>query len=322
MRYLNENSINQIGINWGQIVEQLENAVKCLENKEFAQPIKPYLRYRDLKNRIIAMPAFLGQDFNVAGIKWIASFPDNINKGIPRAHSVVVLNNADTGQPVAVINTGLLSVIRTACVSGVVMKAFDKVRGLKDFSLGIVGFGPIGQYHLKMCNELFGNKISKIYLYDLRPIDKSIIDEACRDKVEVVNNWQEVYDNSDVFITCTVSKESYIDREPKEGALLLNVSLRDFKVDIYDYVSKNIIVDDWEEVCRENTDIENMYKLKGLEKEATKSIIDVVCNDCINDYGKNEAIMFNPMGMAVFDMAVGSYYLKKAEELGAGVVLE
>jgi ornithine cyclodeaminase len=268
------------------------------------------------------MPAFLGQDFNVAGIKWIASFPDNINKGIPRANSVVVLNNADTGQPMAVINTGLLSIIRTACVSGLVMKKFDEVRGLKDFTLGIIGFGPIGQYHLKMCNELFGDKISKIYLYDLRPIDKNIIDPSYREKVEVVNSWQESYDDSDVFITCTVSKASYIDREPKEGALLLNVSLRDFKVDIFDYVGKNIIVDDWEEVCRENTDIENIHKEKGLTKEDTKSIVDVVCNECLKDYNKNEALMFNPMGMAVFDMAVGSYYYNKAIELNKGVVLE
>lgn len=322
MIYLNERLINDIGINWGSIVDQLVQAVKCIEKDDYSQPIKPYLRYRDLKNRIIAMPGFLGNDFNMAGIKWIASFPDNINKGIPRAHSVVVLNQADTGQPVAIINTSLLSVIRTASVSGVVMRYFDKARKLENFNLGIVGFGPIGQYHLKMCNELFGDKISKVYLYDLRPIDKNMIDPAYRDKVCIVDSWEEAYDDSDVFITCTVSKASYIDRKPKEGSLLLNVSLRDFKVGIYDYISNNIIVDDWEEVCRENTDIENMFKEKGLKKEATKSIVDVVCNECLKDYDKKEALMFNPMGMAVFDMAVGTYYYNRAKETNKCIELD
>lgn len=57
----------------------------CLANNEFAQPIKPYLRYNNLKNRIIAMPAYAGGECDMAGIKWIASYPDNINQ-IGRAH--------------------------------------------------------------------------------------------------------------------------------------------------------------------------------------------------------------------------------------------
>ena len=135
MIYLNEENLKQIGINWNETIEVIEDAVMCLNNKDFSQPIKPYLRYRDLKNRIIAMPAYVGGGFNVVGIKWIASFPDNIKKGIARANSVVVLNNADTGEPTAIINTALLSIIRTVSVSGLMTKYFDKTRKLQNFNL-------------------------------------------------------------------------------------------------------------------------------------------------------------------------------------------
>ena len=322
MIYLNEKNINEIDINWNDIVTTIEEATKCLANKDFTQPIKPYLRYRDLKNRIIAMPAFIGGDINKSGIKWIASFPDNIKNNIPRAHSVVVLNNADTGEPEAIINTAKLSILRTAGVTGAVIKAYNNVKSLKNVNVGIIGWGPIGQNHFKMVTDLLGDKIANIFLYDLNQIDINSIDSAYKEKVQVVRCWQDAYKDADIFITCTVSKEPYIDMQPKKGSLQLNVSLRDYKTDIYDYVKGNIIVDDWEEVCREKTDIEMLHLEKGLKKEETKSIVDVLCNKCLKNYSLDDIIMFNPMGMATFDIALANYYVNKAYRLKVGQLLD
>ncbi len=308
MIYLEEVDIKNIGIIWNETIQVIEDAVKCLGTNDFAQPIKPYLRYRDLKNRIIAMPAFIGGNFNVAGIKWISSFPDNIEKGIPRAHSVMILNDADTGEPIAIINTALLSIIRTASVSGLMIKYFQKVRIKENIKLGIIGFGPIGQHHLKMCGEILSEKIDEVFLYDIKGIDLNVIDEPMRDKVTACKFWQDAFLDADVFITCTVSNAAYIDKQPKEGAIHLNVSLRDYKIDCYDYFKDAVIVDDWDEVCRENTDIQRFNVECGLLKEDTKNIIDVVFNNAIRLYDQTSPILFNPMGMAVFDMAITSYY--------------
>lgn len=318
MIYLNEENLKSVGINWNDTIKVIEEAVKCLDKKDFSQPIKPYLRYKDLKNRIIAMPAYIGGSFNVAGIKWIASFPDNIKKGIPRANSVVILNDADTGEPIAIINTALLSIIRTASVSGLMMKYYDKTRNLQNFNLGIIGFGSIGQYHLKMFMDLFGERIEKVFLYDINHINKEAIDCEHKDKIIVTDNWEDAYQDSDVFITCTVSKERYIDKKPKDGSLHLNVSLRDYKVDSFDYFKNAIVVDDWNEVCRENTDVEIMHKERGLNKKDARNIKDIVCRNLLNTIGKEKSIMFNPMGMGTFDIAVGQYYYKKALDNGIG----
>ena len=77
-------------------------------------------------------------------------------------------------------------------------------------------------------------------------------------------------------------------------------------------------MDDWEEICREKTDIEMMHLEKGLQKEHTKSIVDMVMGNCMKDYPADVPIMFNPMGMAVFDMAVGAYYIREAKRKGLG----
>lgn len=322
MLYLNEKNIDEIGIDWNEVITTIEDATKCLGDKDFSQPIKPYLRYRNLKNRIIAMPAFVGGKTNTAGIKWIASFPDNIKNSIPRAHSVVVLNNADTGIPEAIINTARLSMIRTAAITGSFIKAYEKVREVKNVKVGIIGWGPIGKHHFKMINSLLKDKISKIFLYDLKKIDINTVEESYRNKVEIVNCWQDAYTDADIFITCTVSDKPYINLPPKKGSLLLNISLRDFETNIYEHVKGNIIVDDWEEVCREKTDIEALHLEKGLQEEETKSIVDVICKGCLKDYSEYDTIMFNPMGMAVYDIAVGRYYVNKANDMKVGVNLD
>ncbi|WP_026477958.1 ornithine cyclodeaminase [Alkaliphilus transvaalensis] len=322
MLYLNESDINNLGITWNELVTVIEKSVACMAVNDFAQPIKPYLRYRDLKNRIIAMPAFIGGEIEMSGIKWIASFPDNIKNNLPRAHSVVILNNASTGEPLSIINTALLSILRTSAVSGALIKAYDNTRTLKGIKIGIVGWGPIGQYHFKMVNDLLGDKIEKVYIYDIKPLGENVIDSSLKDKIEIVDSWEKTYIDADIFMTCTVSKEPYIDLPPKKGSLQLNVSLRDYKTDILDYVKNALIVDDWDEVCREKTDIEHMHIEKGLKQEDSKSIIDVVCNDFLTTLKEEDVIMFNPMGMATFDIALGGFFYNKAKEMNIGKALE
>lgn len=322
MIYLNEKNLKKIGIDWNETINTIEEVVRCLDKKDFSQPIKPYLRYKNLENRIIAMPAYVGGKFDVAGIKWIASFPGNIAKGLPRANSVVVLNKSDTGEPMAIINTPLLSIIRTASVSGLMMKYYDRARKLEDFNLGIIGFGPIGQHHLKMAMNLFGNRIKKVFLYDIRPVDKKNIEHKYINKVLITDSWEDTYLDSDVVITCTVSKDRYINKKPKTGSLQLNISLRDYKTDIFGYLKGIIIVDDWDEVCRENTDIELMHKEKGLKKDDVRNIADVVCRNFLGTVEKEETVMFNPMGMGVFDIATAKYYCDKFKKKRIGKKLK
>lgn len=308
MLLLEEDHLKRAGIDWNKTISVMEDTVECLANQEYAQPIKPYLRYRNLKNRIIAMPAFVGGKTNKAGIKWIASFPDNIRNGLPRAHSVLILNDADTGEPVAIIVTALLSIIRTASVSGMMIRQFDRVRKPAAITIGIIGFGPIGRYHLKMCQDLLGARIARIFLYDIRPIDPGIKKDDGR--IELAVSWEEAYLHSDIVITCTVSEAPYIDKQPKTGSLHLNVSLRDYKTSVFEWFKNSIVVDDWDEVCREKTDIEWMHREKGLQKPHTASIIDIVQRGRMDMYEAWLPILFNPMGMAVFDIALGNYYFQ------------
>ncbi len=320
MIYLNKEDLEQIGINWEETLEVIEKSIRCLGTEDFVQPLKPYLRFKDLKNRIIAMPAYLGGDFDKAGIKWIAGFPDNIYKSLPRANSMTILNNADNGLPEAIICSSLLSIIRTVAVSGLMIRGYLRSRNSGKLNIGVLGRGPIGKYHIRMCEELFGENILNIYSNSLRPIDEETLEISS--KVVDVSSSAELVAKSDIIITCTVPSENYLEEKPTEGALILNVSLRDFGARIYESVKNAIIVDAWENVCRGGTDIEKMHLEYGLQRENVKTLFDVIENKCMDEYHPNDTIMVNSMGMGIFDISIATYYYNKALEQSIGQKLE
>lgn len=318
MKYLGDSDIRSLELNWEVLIGEIYKASKTYDEGDFCQPIKPYLRYKDLRNRIIAMPAYIGGDIDVAGIKWIASFPKNIENNIKRAHSTIILNEESTGIPYAIINTAYVSAVRTASVTGAIMDKFIKTNNGEDLTVGITGFGPIGQMHLEMMESLFGDKIAKYYLYDLNPDVEKHVPAKLKNKVTVANTWNEAFVDADIFCTCTVSKSPYIDEKPKPNSLHLNVSLRDYKDSFLNHTNV-VIVDNWEEVCRETTDIEMMHLNQGLQKEDTITMAEYLFNDAIEKEG---IIMFNPMGLAVFDMAIAKQFYLEANKHERGVLLE
>lgn len=100
-----------------------------------------------------AMPAHLrgpdpaGND-DLVGMKWVAGYPGNGALGLPAIHAVVVLNDPGTGQPVAVLDGGPITAMRTAAVSGVAITRFAPATGDRPPRAGLIGAGVQGHSHL------------------------------------------------------------------------------------------------------------------------------------------------------------------------------
>lgn len=326
MIYLNDKDLLQSGIDWTRTIERIEAVVKCVHTGAYMQPLKPYLKFGSAPNRIIAMPAYVGGPFRLAGLKWIASFPGNIDIGLPRAHSITVLNDADSGRPYVLFHSALLSVVRTASVSGLMLERFIQRQPERTWKVGIIGFGPIGRYHAQMCAHVLGNRLDRISLYDVRGIDPTNVDRSSvtganhQVEIEVRSSWRKVYETSDIFITCTAAPERYIDAEPASGRLLLHVSLRDYTDGVLSAV-KTVVVDDWTEVCRENTDIERMHAAGTLMPSDCLTLSQVVCEHALDAIDPSQTVLFAPMGMAVFDIGIAGYFYERIRRKGGGIQL-
>ena len=73
--------------------------------------------------RIMAMPAYVGGEFDVAGLKWIPSVPGNPERnGLPRANALVLLSDRATGLPLAVMDGTVVSAMRTGAVTGLAVR--------------------------------------------------------------------------------------------------------------------------------------------------------------------------------------------------------
>lgn len=95
--------------------------------------------------RFMAMPAYLGGNFGTTGVKWYGSNIANRDRGLPRSILMFILNDTDTGAPLALMSANLLSAYRTGAVPGVGARHLAR----KDSRVaGILGPGVMGKTSL------------------------------------------------------------------------------------------------------------------------------------------------------------------------------
>src|SRR5215471_6810103 len=69
-----------------QVMEMVETTYRVHGSGDSVNPPSYFLTFPDRPtSRIIALPASIGGDVRVDGLKWISSFPDNVGAGVPRA---------------------------------------------------------------------------------------------------------------------------------------------------------------------------------------------------------------------------------------------
>ena len=116
-------------------------------------PPKIAVHPRPAGSFVHAMPAHLrgtdreGRD-DLVGMKWVAGYPQNRELGLPAIHAVVVLNDAATGLPTAILDGGPITAMRTAAVSGVAIRRFAPTVPDRPPRAALIGAGVQGWSHL------------------------------------------------------------------------------------------------------------------------------------------------------------------------------
>jgi ornithine cyclodeaminase/alanine dehydrogenase-like protein (mu-crystallin family) len=130
-----------------------------------------------------AMPAHLrgaAEDASddLVGMKWVAGFGTNNALGIPAINAVVILNDAQTGVPAAVLDGGPITAQRTAAVSGVAIRRFaPRVEGRAPRA-ALIGAGVQGHSHLPVLGRVLPGV--ELCLFDRHPDRTEALADAAR----------------------------------------------------------------------------------------------------------------------------------------------
>jgi ornithine cyclodeaminase/alanine dehydrogenase len=106
-----------------------------------------------------AMPAYL-EEIDAVALKWVAGYPTNPERGLPYIHGIVIVNDADTGLPVAIMDAAVLTAARTAAVSAVCAGRWGPPGWTR---LGIIGVGVQGRSHAQMLKALYPTAVVRGY---------------------------------------------------------------------------------------------------------------------------------------------------------------
>jgi N-[(2S)-2-amino-2-carboxyethyl]-L-glutamate dehydrogenase len=294
---------------------------------DYVQPLKPYLRWPGadhIADRIIAMPCYLGGEQPVAGLKWVGSRQHNpVQFGLERASAIIVLNDAETNYPIAILEGGLISGMRTAAITAVGTRYLAR-GGFTD--VACIGCGPIARMQMQTLLEQFPD-IERIHLFDLS-LDAakslSAILAESNPNVDFVSagSAESAVRAADVVVTCTVTSTPYLAFDwLKPGAFISNISIMDVHKDVYERADK-VVVDDWDQSNREKKII-NQLVLEGRfsREQLHAELGEIVIGDRPGRENEDEIILLNPMGMALDDIICARHFYRLAHERGIGTRL-
>lgn len=306
------------------LIEIVGHAYRAHATGASSLPHSTFLRFpQDEKNRIIALPAYLGEEFGVAGVKWVSSFPGNLNQGIDRASAVVILNSPQTGRPQAILEGSIISAKRTAASAALAAKVFHS--GRQGTTLGIIGTGLIN-FEIVKSLVAGGPEFQSIVTFDIDTARAEQFKQKCVAKfaqldVRIETKIENVLQQCSLISFATTAARPYVNdlSTCPEHATILHVSLRDLAPEVI--LASDNIADDIDHVCRAGTSIHLAEQLVGHRDFIRCNLADVLAGvEPVRKDGK--PVVFSPFGLGVLDLAVGKHAYDFARERGLGTAIE
>jgi N-[(2S)-2-amino-2-carboxyethyl]-L-glutamate dehydrogenase len=292
-----------------QIVELVEAAYRLHSAGDSVNPPSYFLQFPDRpSSRIIALPASIGGQSRVDGLKWISSFPENVAAGIPRASGVLILNDHDTGYPFACLESSIISATRTAALAALAADWLSRGRQ-RPTRVGFFGAGLIARYiHTFLAGT--GWSFDETGVHDLFADSavgfRGYLERSgAASRMTVHDSAEQLIRSSDLVVFATVASQPHVTDLTwfEHNPLVLHVSLRDLAPEIV--LASTNILDDVEHCLKANTSPHLAEQLTGNRDFVHGTLDDVMAGQVT--VPADRPGVFSPFGLGVLDLAVGKY---------------
>ncbi|MET1078333.1 MAG: 2,3-diaminopropionate biosynthesis protein SbnB [Pseudomonas sp.] len=277
-------------------------------------PDSYFLRFPDSeRDRIIALPASIEDEQPIAGIKWIASFPGNIEQGLNRASALLILNDRHTGYPLACLEGSAISAARTAAAAAVGAHYLHPTPR-RVACLGVVGCGLIAFNTVELLCRL-GWEIDEILLSDLSPERVELFKHKCSAFHGHLRgaSLEDTVVRSDLLLFATSAVKPFVDEAQwfAHHPTVLHLSLRDLSAPIV--LDAQNVADDVDHCLKAQTSLHLAEQLCGDRRFMAGDIAGMINGVLQPD--RDRTRIFSPFGMGVLDLALGRAILDSPDEV-------
>jgi ornithine cyclodeaminase/alanine dehydrogenase len=160
--YLSYEDVVSVNLEMAEIIQALETMFHEKGEGRVEMPPKPGIH--TMPDAFIhAMPAFI-PSMKSAGMKWVSGYPDNQKRGLPYITGLLILNDPETGIPLAVMDCVWITAMRTGAATAVSAKYLARP---ESEVVGILACGVQGRSNLEALKVLF--PLKKVLAYDIDP---------------------------------------------------------------------------------------------------------------------------------------------------------
>lgn len=293
--------------------------------------------------RFMAMPAYLGGKYQMAGMKWYGSNCENKASGLPRSILMMMLNDKDTGAPLALMSANLVSCYRTGAIPGVGAKYLAR----KDSeTVTIIGPGVMGRTcllaFLSVCPKITTVKVKGRGQRSLHAFEEFVKKECPQiQQVIVCDSMEEAVKDSDIICVTSTAPVKDIDFPyiaedwVKKGALICLPSAARFDDDflinrckkvvdnykLYEAWAEEFPYPSYEMVQIIGSKFTDYLHEGRIQREDIVDIADIINKKHPGRESDDEIIVYSVGGMPVEDIAWGGTVYRNALKEGIGVEL-
>ncbi len=199
--YLSQEEILDLNIPMKKIIELVAQGLFEHGHKRVENPPKPGIHSKS-DAFIHAMPAYY-ESLGIGGLKWVSGYPSNRALGLPQIAGLMIVNDMETGMPLAVMDCRWITAVRTAAVSAITAKYCAR-EGAS--SLGVVGCGVQGRMNLVAFKEVIP-ELNEISVFDISKEAmkryKQDFEKALGINIEISDNVRAAVDEKDMILTAT-----------------------------------------------------------------------------------------------------------------------
>ncbi len=160
--YLSRADVEAVNVTMGEIISALETAFREHGEGKVEMPPKPGVHSRP-DAFIHAMPAYIPA-LRAIGMKWVSGYPENPKRGLPYISGLLILNDDETGLPLAVMDCTWITAKRTGAATALSAKYLARPDSAV---VGVLGCGVQGRSNVEALRELF--PLRRVIAYDVSP---------------------------------------------------------------------------------------------------------------------------------------------------------